>query len=241
MFRLGLINPNTDAVHTAAMRNVALGTLPPGSDVTAASPERGPTSIESEADAVVAAAEVVTLIRTLPPQDAYVIACFGDPGLDAARELTDAPVVGIGEAAYRAAALVAKRFAVITTLPRSIPALEEAIEREGLTARCTAIVPLNIPVAEQGSHNESTTDAIIEHGRRLVADHGVEALVLACGGMADVACDVNAAVGVPVCEGVSFGAMLAYSVWRCGLRTSKTGAYSYPEPIAYTGMPGFAD
>jgi allantoin racemase len=239
MFRLALINPNTDPAHTAAMREAALAALPAGCEVTAVSPERGPSSIESEADAVVAAAEVVSLMRTLPEHDAYLIACFGDPGLDAARELTAAPVVGIGEAACQAAVLVAKRFGIITTLPRSIPALEEGLERQGLRPQCGAIVPLHIPVAEQGSHHPDTTDAIVDAGRQLVAEHGVEALVLACGGMADVATAVSAAVGVPVCDGVAFGTMLAFSLWSCGLRTSKVGAYGRPEQIGYVGMPGF--
>ena len=239
MFRLGLINPNTDPVHTAAMRDVALAVLPKGSEVLAASPERGPSSIESDADAVVAAAETVGLMRSMPTQDAYLIACFGDPGLDAAREVMEAPVIGIGEAAYQAASLVAKRFGVITTLPRSIPALEEALERQGLRSRCAAVVPLLIPVAEQGSHNPDTTDAIIETSRRLVAEQGVEALVLACGGMADVATTVSRSVGVPVCDGVAFGSMLAFALWSCGLRTSKAGAYGWPEPIPYVGMAGY--
>src|SRR5919197_2207709 len=135
------------------MREVALGALPPGADVTAVNPDRGPASIESEADTVVAAAEVVALMRSLEPHDAYLIACFGDPGLDAARELTDRPVVGIGEAAYTATSLVAKRFAVITTLARGVAALEEALERRALHG---VVVPLGIPVADKGSVHADT-------------------------------------------------------------------------------------
>jgi allantoin racemase len=239
-FRLALLNPNTDERHTLAMSEVARATLPPASEVTAIAAERGPMSIESEADAAVAAAEVVRLMRSLEPHDAYLIACFGDPGLDAARELSDRPVVGIGEAAYGAASLVARRFAVITTLARGVPALEDALERRGLRSRCSAIEPLDIPVAEQGSNNPSTTSAIVQTGRRLVADRGAEALVLACGGMADVAVTVQAELGVPVCDGVAFGSMLAYALWRCGLATSKVGAYGWPEPTPYVGMPAHA-
>ena len=55
--------------------------------------------------------------------------------------------------------------------------------------------------------------------------------------MADVARTVAHEVGVPVCDGVAFGALTAYSLWRCGLSTSKAGAYSWPEPIPYAGMP----
>ena len=237
VFRLALINPNTDELHTRAMCDVAAAALPDGCHVTAVTPERGPSSIESEADAVVAAAEVLALARSLPAHDGYLIACFGDPGLDAVREVTDAPVVGIGEAAYTAAALVAKRFGIVTTLPRGIPALEESLAVRGMSPRCAGILPLHIPVAEQGSHHPDTTPAIVEAGRRLVSHYGAESLILACGGMADVAREVEGAVGVPVCDGVAFGAMLAYSLAQCGLRTSSVGAYAAPEPIPYTGMP----
>jgi len=239
VFRLALLNPNTDARHTEAMGAVARETLPEGCDVTAVSPERGPTSIESEADSVVAAAAVAELVRQLPAHDAYLIACFGDPGVGAARELTEAPVVGIGEAAFQAAATIARRFAVITTLPRSVPEIEDALDRHGMRSRCVAVEPLGIPVADQGSHNPDTTAAIVAAGRRVVSGAGAEALVLACGGMADVARAVTAEVGVPVCDGVAFGAMTAYGLWRSGLRTSKTGAYGWPEAIAYSGMQGY--
>jgi allantoin racemase len=236
VFRLGLLNPNTDERHTAAMRGVALDALPEGSKVIAVTAPRGPKAIESEVDSVLAAAEVIRMLESLPDMDAYLIACFGDPGLDAARELTSAPVVGIGEAAYEAAGLVSKKFAVVTTLPRGVAALEDAVTRSGLASRCVGVAPLHIPVSDQGTDHPGTTAAIIAVGQRLV-DDGAEALVLACGGMADVAAAVQGAVRVPVCDGVSFGALLAFSLWRSGLRTSEIGAYASPEPVDYLDMP----
>src|SRR5579862_3406334 len=130
--------PLTIAVHPSRPRSMV-------SEVLAASPERGPASIESAADAVVAAAEMLALLRSLPPQDAYLVACFGDPGVDAARELTDALVVGIGEAAYRAACLVGARFGVVTTLPRGIAAVEESARRYGVAERLLGVEALDIP------------------------------------------------------------------------------------------------
>ena len=236
-FRLGLLNPNTDRHHTDAMAGVARAALPAGCDVLAVTSPRGPSSIESAADTVIAAAEVAGMVRAHPDVDAYLIACFGDPGLAAARELTAVPVVGIGEAAYIAAGLVAGRFAVITTLRRGIPELEDSIAARGIAARCAGVLSLDIPVAEQGAAFPDTTQAIVAASRRAVQELGAEALILACGGMADVAQAVQEAVGVPVCDGVAFGSLLAYSLWRTGIATSKTGTYAAPEPIPYTGMP----
>ena len=131
--------------------------------------------------------------------------------------------------------MVSGRFAVITTLRRGIPELEDMIEAPRDRRRCAGVLALDIPVAEQGAGHPDTTAAIVAASRRAVAERWAEALILACGGMADVARAVQDAVGVPVCDGVGFGAMLAYGLWRTGISTSKTGTYAPPEPIPYTG------
>jgi allantoin racemase len=235
-FRLALINPNTDRGHTASMSRVIANTLPAGAQVSALEVARGPRSIESVVDGTFAAAEVLRTMRANPDHDGYLIACFSDPGLHGARELTSAPVVGIGEAAYRAASMIAKRFAVITTLARGIADLEDAIDAVGLARQCAGILALEIPVSEQGAHYPATTERILELGAHAVGELGAGALVLACGGMADVTDAVTEATGVPATNGVAIGALTAYALWRAGLRTSKRGAYAAPEPIPYTGM-----
>ena len=240
MFRLGLLNPNTDSRQTDAMGTLAAQALGPGCEVVNVTAARGPRSIESAADEAVASAQVVEMVRATPGCDAYLIACFGDPGLHAARELTEAPVVGIGEAAYRAACLVSRRFAVITTLARGVPELEEAVEHQGLGGRCAAVLPVEIGVHEQGAANPEAVAAIAAAGRLAIEERGAEALVLACGAMADVARETSATLGVPVCDGVAFGALLAHALWRSGLGTSKVGAYRRPEAIPYEGMPPLA-
>ena len=85
----------------------------------------------------------------------HVIACFDDTGLDAARALAHAPVVGIGEAAFHVASLVAGRFSVVTTLSRAIPAIEFNLIKYGLASRCARVRAAEIPVlaleAREGS------------------------------------------------------------------------------------------
>jgi allantoin racemase len=236
-FRLALINPNTDRGHTAAMSGAITNALPPGAEVNSLTSSRGPRSIESAVDATFAAAEVLRTIQDNPDYDGYLIACFSDPGVPAARELTTAPVVGIGEAAYRAASMLAKRFAVITTLRRGIPDLLDAIDAAGVSRHCGGVLALEIPVAQQGAEFPATTEAILELGARAMSELGAEALVLACGGMADIGDVVAQELGIPATNGVVIGALTAYALWRAGLRTSTRGAYAAPEAIPYDGMP----
>ena len=80
--------------------------------------------------------------------DAHIIACFDDTGLDAARALADAPVIGIGEAGFHLASLLAHRFAVVTTLSRSVPVLENNLLRYGLERRCARVRASDVPVLE---------------------------------------------------------------------------------------------
>jgi allantoin racemase len=223
-FRLALINPNTSAQHTAEMAAAASAALPDNAEVKALTAPRGPSSIETAAEEVIAAAEVIELVRGTDDVDAYLVACFSDPAVEPARELTEAPVVGIGEAAYRAALMVSRRFAVITTLARGIPDIENAMDRLGVRAGCVGVLPLGIPVAEQGAEFGATNEAIVAAGRRAVDELGAEALVLACGGMAQVEAVVRERVGVPATNGVAFGALLTYALWRAGLRTSQIGS-----------------
>ncbi len=231
-FRLALINPNTSPQHTAEMAQAAAAALPEGADVQALTASRGVAAIETAAESVTAAAEVLELVRSSSGSDsvvdAYLIACFGDPAVDAARELTDAPVVGIGEAAYRATGMLARRFAVITTLPRGVPDIEAQMDKLGVRDACVGVLSLGIPVAEQGAEFDDTNEAIVAAGRRAVVDLGAEALILACGGMAQVEAVVRERVGVPATNGVAFGALLAFSLWRAGLRTSQVGSLAMP-------------
>jgi allantoin racemase len=235
--RLGLINPNTDAGDTAEMASIAEAALGPEVELVALTARRGPRSIESAADDAIAAAEVVRLVAEHPELDCIVIGCFGDPGVQAARELTPAPVVGIGEAAYRAALMVARRFAVITTLARGIPDLEDGMERLGVRGSCVGVLALDIPVARQGEEFPESKEAIIATGTEAVRTLGAEALVLACGAMTASEALVSEQVGVPAMSGVAVGALFAHALWRAGLRTSKVGSFAPPEPIAYAGMP----
>ena len=80
----------------------------PGTRVDAVQPTMGPASIESHYDEALAVPGLLEQIALGEAEgvDAYVVACFGDPGLDAARELARGPVIGIAEAAMHAAALL---------------------------------------------------------------------------------------------------------------------------------------
>ncbi|MAM55738.1 MAG: hypothetical protein CMN25_00155, partial [Salinicola sp.] len=110
--QIHVINPNTTASMTDKIGACANRVAAEHTQIHVSQPDSGPVSIESHFDEAVSAVGVLEEIRRGEAlgMDAYVIACFGDPGLLAARELTRAPVIGIAEAGFHLAALIAIPF-----------------------------------------------------------------------------------------------------------------------------------
>jgi allantoin racemase len=224
-FTLLVINPNSDAAVTEHLRVAAARVLPDGSRVDAVDCPQSPSVIETALDDVLAAPAVVAAAAAGDP-DAFLIGCFGDPAVSALRELTAAPVVGLGEAALVQASLVTSRFGVITTLDRGIPAIWSQLDRAGLAGACAGIRSVESD-ADTGPEPEELLSRLTHHGGRLLAD-GADGLVLACAGFGHCSERLAAALDVPVCDGIGLGACLAYGLFASGVRTSKRGGYAWP-------------
>ncbi|WP_421697333.1 aspartate/glutamate racemase family protein [Ancylobacter sp.] len=234
--RILVVNPNTTASMTAKIGAAAQGAAAPGTQVIAVNPPDGPVSIEGYYDEVFSIPGLIAEMRKQPDMDAYVIACFDDTGLDAARCATSAPVIGIGEAAFHMASLVAGRFGVVTTLARSVPAIEHNLKRYGLMERCARVRSSEVAVLELEEPGSNASARILEEIRRSLAEDRAEAIVLGCAGMADLAGRLSQEVGVPVLDGVACAVKLAELLVQLGLRTSKVGGYAPPRPKTYTGI-----
>ena len=233
--RILVVNPNTTASMTRKIGEAARRAAAPGTVIDAVNPEDGPPSIEGYFDEVFSIPGLIGCLQRQRDHDAYVVACFDDTGLDAARCAVSAPVIGIGEAAFHMATLVAGRFSVVTTLARSVPAIEHNLTRYGLISLCARVRASEIPVLDlekPGSNAEATISA--EIGRALEEDH-CEAIVLGCAGMADLAERLSQTHGVPVLDGVSCAVKLAEGLAALGLRTSKAGGYASPRAKRYAG------
>ncbi|MEE3158800.1 MAG: aspartate/glutamate racemase family protein [Pseudomonadota bacterium] len=232
-----VINPNTTQAMTDTIGTAASAVAAPGTRISATQPESGPVSIESHFDEAVSVLGVLDEIRAGEREgvDAYIIACFGDPGLNAARELTRAPVIGIAEAAFHAATLISTRFSVVTTLPRTTIIAEHLLDSYGMASRCRRVRAADIPVLELEENPDLALERIIEECLKAKQEDGIGAIVLGCGGMADLTPQISAAVGLPIVEGVTAAVKLAEALVGLGLQTSKHGDLDFPLPKPFTG------
>ncbi len=238
MTHIRVINPNTTAAMTEKIGIAARQVAAAGTRITATNPANGPVSIESHFDEAISAVGVVEEVRAGERDgvDAYVIACFGDPGLLAARELTRAPVIGIAEAAFHLATLISTRFSVVTTLGRTCVIAEHLLHSYGFAAHCRRVRAAEIPVLDLEDDPACAFDRIVQECLRAKHEDGIGAIVLGCGGMADLTDAITEAVGLPVVEGVTAAVKLAESLVSLRLGTSKHGDLAFPRPKHFTGQ-----
>lgn len=233
--RILVINPNTTASMTAKIGEAAASVASGSTEVVAVNPADGPPSIEGYFDEVFAIPGIIAEMAKAPA-DAYVIACFDDTGLDAARCATEAPVIGIGEAAFHMASLVAGKFSVVTTLARSVPAIEHNLAKYGLASRCAKVRSSDVAVLELERPGSNARHRISQEIARAIREDHAEAIVLGCAGMADLARSLSEEHGVPVLDGVVCAVTLAESLFKVGLKTSKIGGYAAPRRKRFAGM-----
>lgn len=236
MPRILIVNPNTTASMTATIGAAARDVAAAGTEIVAVTSSMGPASIEGFYDEAFAAPGLIQALMNTPDADAGIIACFDDTGLDAARSAVRFPVVGICEAALVTAGQLAKRIAVVTTLPRSIVPLEELVRRYGFAERAQ-VSACNVAVLDlerPGSGAAARLDAEIA----LALDKGAEAIVLGCAGMADLARELSVKFDVPVIDGVAAAVKQAEALAGLKLTTSRRGCYALPAVKSYSGLLG---
>lgn len=235
--RIKVINPNTTQSMTELIGAAARSVAGPGVTIEAVSPQHGPVSIEGHYDEALACVGLLEEIRKGEAEgvDAYVIACFGDPGLDAARELARGPVIGVAEAAMRAACYLSTAFSVVTTLQRTVVIAEHLVDKYGVRRHCRRVRASDIAVLELDDPHSDAYRTILAECRRALAEDDSGAIVLGCAGMADLCERLQAELGVPVIDGVAAATVTAEALVRAHLGTSKLGDYALPLPKAYKG------
>jgi allantoin racemase len=235
--KIQIINPNTCQGMTDAIGRSAEAVSLSDSQIIACSPQHGPRSIECALDETIAAAAVLDEIAKGREQgvDAHIIACFGDPALDAAREIASAPVIGVAEAAFKLASIVSHRFGIVTTLARTLPAAEHLLHRYGYHQLCSGARAADIPVLDLEELQQDTFEQLKNECLAAIQQDGADSIVLGCAGMSELAQELSSCLNVPVIDGVSAAVKLAESLHQLKLSTSKGGQYAAPIQKQFIG------
>lgn len=233
-----VINPNTSEAMSADIRSTAervfRGTW---TSVTVNAPA-GPESLESWRDYAFAAVSVMPLVGDHPEADGFVLACFGDPGLYALKEISLVPVVGIAEAAMSQALLVGGKFGILAGMDRAAALMDNLVKQYGLEGRYAGTVPLSMRVLSFEEDREGTLGAL-EAAARSLAKRGADVLLLGCAGLTGFRGDLAGRTGLAVIDPVEAGCRSLAALVEAGVGTGRSGLYARPSPQRMNGLEGF--
>ncbi|MDQ8022300.1 MAG: aspartate/glutamate racemase family protein [Moraxellaceae bacterium] len=226
------MNSNTSDTVTRQVSEVVAGLLP-DVEVAGMSAAYGPAGIGGRADLTISSLATLEVIAAHAHDfDAVIVACFSDPGLAAARELLDIPVIGIGEASFLTAAMLGARFSVVTVTPRVVPIVHEMVRMVGLEARFAGVTIMSSEVL--GAANPLPwLQAGVEEA---VREQGAEVAVLGGAAFAGQAGPLSQRVDVPVVGSVEAAAVQALALMRLRPGRATTGSYARPAPKRMHGL-----
>ena len=200
--RILLINPNISELVSEILAREARAIAGARAEIHAVAPTFGSGSLECRAEAVIAAHGVLEAIATNSGYDATIIAAFGDPGLEAAREISTTPVFGLGQSGLRAVSAKGLRYAIVTVGPR----LRRDIERAALfyapESSLVALRFLDVSVLEAARHRASVEKAALAAIDQCVKADGAEAILLAGAPFAGMARVLAQGAATPIYDGL---------------------------------------
>ena len=225
--RVIVINPNsTEAVTQAMDKALDPLRLAGGPQIESITNPDGPPGIESQQHVDQVSAHICNIIQARDNDaGAFVIACFSDPGMFAAREVTAKPVFGIAESGILSALSLGNRFGVVAILPQSIPRNIRYIRSLGLESRLAGDFAIGLGVTELADEDR-TFSRMVRVSEALRDEKGADVLVMGCAGMARYRAPLEDKLGIAVVDPVQAAVAMAIPAIRLGQTNSTRRAVS---------------
>lgn len=235
--RILVLNPNVTEAITATMLDEARRVASTGTEIVPATARFGTLYVENRVEAAIAGHAVLdALAEHAVGCDAAVVSAFGDPGLFAAKEMLEIPVVGIAEAAFLTAYTLGRRYAVVCLTPRLGVWYRECAEEHGLDRRLVAVRPLDVPPSDITAAKEQTGRKLVEACHEVIDRHGAEVVIMGGGPIAGLARTVAHEIPVPVLDGVSCAVRLAEALVDLAPRPAARGSFARPPAKPSQGL-----
>src|SRR4051812_22367761 len=235
--RLLLINPNITEAITEAMAAEARRFASPATEIIAVTAAFGTQYVENRIEAAIAAHAVLdALAKHSAGCDAALISAFGDPGLAAAREFVDIPVVGIEESSILAAWMLGRRYSIICLTPRLRTWYIECAQEHGLAGRLASIRALNVPIPDIARAKEQLRDQLRQECMLAIEQDDAEVIIFGGGPIAGLAREAADAIPVPCLDGVSCAVRMAEALVALHPRAPSRGSFARPPDKPAKGL-----
>jgi Asp/Glu/hydantoin racemase len=204
-----VINPNSDESVTEGMIRELKGFhFSEGPRIECVSLSDGPFGIESQADIEAVTLPLRKMVSESSNVDAFVIACYSDPGLHVCREASEKPVFGIQECGVLTAMSLGDRFGVIALQERSIRRHLRYLRQMGVMERLAGERAASLSVRESVS-GKGTFEKLLKAAKQLRDSDQADTIILGCAGMAAHRAKLELVIGIPVIAPVQAAVSMA--------------------------------
>ena len=235
--RILLLNPNMTQSVTERMAEAGRSVMAVGTQIIEATAEKGVPYISNRAEAQIGGAIALEMLADhIGKIDAAIVAAFGDPGVPAARELFDFPVVGVSEAAMLTACMLGHRFAVVSFSQHLVGWYRDCVELNGMLGRCAGIHTLDLSFSDVASDMERNESLLVEFAERVVKESGADCLIFGGAPLAGLANRARDRIPVAIVDPVSAAVKQAEALVALGPRKSVLGSFRRPPAKATRGL-----
>ncbi|MBD3678548.1 MAG: Asp/Glu/hydantoin racemase [Rhodobacteraceae bacterium] len=232
-----LINPNTSQSLTELLDDAARSVLPPDATLDSVTAEVGVPYISTRTEAVIGGVSVLEILAEKHSHyDAAIVAAFGDPGLGAARELFDIPVVGLAEAGMLTACMLGGRFSIVTFSQALGPWYQECVDWHRLGERCAGIRMLDGTFRSISDVQSEKADLLVDLAMRAIDEDGADTIVLAGAPLSGLARLVRDRIPVPVVDCAQAAMRQAATLAALRPRGAERGSFARPAAKTSIGL-----
>ena len=237
--RILMINPNTTESVTQRMLAAGRHAAAPATELVPLTAPRGVPYVATRTEAQIGGTIVLEMLAEHHAgSDAAIIAAFGDPGLMAARELFDLPVIGLAEAAMLTACMLGRAFSIVTFARALGPWYRECVALHGLTSRLASIRMLDGTFRSISDVQEEKEELLVSLANKAVYEDEADVVIFAGGPLAGLADRVKDRIPVPVVDQAAAAVKLAEALCALKPRKAQAGTFRRPDAKATTGLAG---
>ena len=177
--------------------------------------------------------KLINAVETNNSSDAFIVISFEDIGIDTIRKITSKPIIGLGEATFYTANIIANKFSIITNLSQSHEALKNNLIKYDMEHKCVSINSIEVPVLDMETMSKSNLDKLDNEIQRTITEDDPEAIIITSPGIYTLSKNLSEKFNIPIIEGVTTATALIENFVKLDLQIKKF----VPKPSRNLGIP----
>ena len=227
-----IINPYSSAISNEKIKNCALKVIDKDSSlfINKKNSEEDYFDLHSESINI---SKLLKVVEKNNSSEAFIIISFEDIGVDTIRKVTSKPIIGLGEACFYTANMIANKFSIITNLSHSHEALKNNLIKYDMDHKCVSIKSIEVPVLDMDTMSKSNLIKLDNEIQRTITEDGPEAIIITSPGIYDLSKNLSKKFNIPIIEGITTATALMENFAKLDLKIKKF----VPKPHRNFGIP----